>query len=264
MDTEINFIPGILIKSGTSYSAFCSHLSYLSYGGYFFAPATEIDYSRVAPVSVALDSPECKVSNIPATSGTLIGNIYDRLPYSKVEILIYDFEVDSSFVIQNAHLTFRGLLYQTKNMLTTRYLTIIAREDKYYFDKTAGVVCTEQCGVFKFGDKICGKTPAQESAVIDSIDGTTVTLTGALSGSDWLYNGGYIEYNELQIKIQYWESGDTLYLTSRPPDSWIGETITVIEGCDRTLTSCRRKSNESNFFGLGYSMVDFNALSEES
>lgn len=262
MDTALNYIPGILIKAGDSYSAFCSHTSYLSYGGYNFKSAVTIDYQKIAAVAVGFDTASCRISNIPAEVGTLAGNIYDRYPYDRVEIFIYDFEVDDDFVIQNAYIIYFGRLYRGKSSLAARYLEIEAKEEKYYYDKTAGIVCTEQCSAAYFGDKLCGKTPIEENAVIDSINSTVVTLTEAPSAADWTFNNGYVEYGGMRIKIQYWQSGAVLSLITVPPASWEGATVKLVGGCDRTLTSCRRYENESEFSGLGYSMVDYNSLTE--
>lgn len=262
MDTTLNYIPGILIKAGDDYSAFCGHTAYLSYGEYNFESAVEIDYSKIAAVAVGFDTSSCKISNIPADVGTLAGNIYDRYPYDRVEIFIYDFEVDDDFVIQNAYILYWGRLYRAKSSLAARYLEIEAKEEKYYYDKTAGVVCVEQCSAAYFGDKICGMTLIEENAEVDSINSTVLTLTSAPAAADWTFNNGYVEYGGMRIKIQYWESGATLSLISVPPASWVGATVKLVSGCDRTLTSCRRWNNESEFFGLGYSMVDYNSLTE--
>jgi hypothetical protein len=264
MDTTVNYIPGILIKAGDYYSAFCGHTGYLTYGGYSFASAVEIDYSKIASVAVGFDTSSCRIANIPAIAGSIAGNIYDRIPYAKVEIFIYDFEVDDSFVIQNARVIYYGRLYRVRSSLAARYIEIEAKEEKYYYDKTAGVVCTEQCGAAYFGDKICGMTPTEEDAEVESIASTLLTLTATPVATDWTFNNGYVEYGGMRIKIQYWESGDVLNLISVPPASWVGATIKLVGGCGRDIASCRRYDNESNFFGLGYSMVNFNAIVEET
>lgn len=265
MDAALNYIPGILIRTADKYSAFCGHISYLTYGGYSFAPAPEIDYSKIAPVTAALDnSSSCRITNIPAGAGSLIGDIYDRVPYSKVEVVIYAFEVNSSFAVTAAHMIYRGLLYRAQSSMLARYANLEAREDKYYFDKTAGVVCTEQCGAAYFGDKVCGKAITTVSKVVDSISGSSLTLTSAPAGANYLYCNGYVEYDGVRIKISYWQSGAVLNLISPAPASWDGKTISVVAGCDRTLSTCKNvHNNEANYFGCGYSMVDYNAVVEE-
>lgn len=264
MDTILQLVPGIVLQSGDLYSAFCGHTSYVAADGYNFAPAPEIDYSKTAAITATLDEAETVVKTIPATAGTFAGMVYDKLPFVDVEILIYEIELDDTFTVINSYCIWRGLLYQVRRWLNSRVIDVRCREIKYYFDKTAGVICTEQCSAASFGDKVCGKTVGSTTGVIDSITGSVVVFTAVPTGDDWVYHNGYIEYGGIQIKISYWESGDTFNLKDIPPLDWIGETVTIVQGCDRTITSCRRWLNETRFFGLGHSMVDYNAMIEEA
>ena len=268
MDAALNRVPGIILEAGsgtTIYSAYCGHVQPLTYGTYVLDVSPEIDYSGIASVSAGFDSPSCKIKNIPAPANTLAGYIYDRFAYNKVKVLIYEFEVNDSFAIVNARLLFKGFLYKAKSYLGHRYLDIEAREIKYYFDKTAGVVCTEQCAARFYGDKICGKTKTSVSGVVQSITGTVLTLTGIPAGANYIYNNGFITGDNLNIKIAYWKDGASFNLISTPPASWVGRTVSISVGCDRTLSTCKNiHNNEANFFGLGYSMVAYNAVYEET
>jgi len=207
-----------------------------------------------------------KISDIPAISGTIFGNIYDRIQYGRIEAYIYELEVD---ILTNAvisgRLIVKGLVYTASSFLGARILELEIKEDKYYWDKTGGVVCTEQCAVAYFGDKICKKTITTVTGVVQSVVKTALTLTSTPAGATFIYNNGYIEFEGLRIKIAYWESGATFSMSEIPPASWVGETVNIAIGCDKTLQSCISiHNNESEFFGLGYSMVDYNALFEES
>lgn len=263
MDTILHLVPGIVLQCGSLYSAFCGHISYLAADGYDFAPAPEIDYSKIAATTATLDESESIISVIPAEAETFAGMLYDKLPFVDVEVLIYEIELDDSFAVTNSYCIWRGLLYQLRRWLNSRVIDVRCREIKYYYDKTAGVICTEQCSAAYFGDKICGKTVGSTTGVIDSITGSVVVLTAVPTGTDWIYHNGYMEYGGIQIKIAYWESGDTFNLVAVPPADWEGKTVTIYQGCDKTITSCRCWDNEDRFFGLGFSMVDYNAMTEE-
>ncbi len=263
-------VPAIAIRipSGTGFISFalCSHTTVLVHDGFTFAPAVEIDYSKIGSVSMDLSTKSSKILNIPAVSGSLFGNIYDRLPYGHIEAFIYELDVDiDTDVVNSGRLIVKGLVYNASSHLSSRVLDLEIREDKYYFDKVGGVVCTEQCAVAFFGDRICKKAVVTATGVVDSVVKTVLTLTGVPTGATFIYNNGYIEFEGLRIKIAHWESGASFSMSEIPPDSWVGETVTITIGCDRTLASCRDiHNNESEFFGLGYSMVDYNALFEET
>jgi len=263
-------VPAIAIRipdgGGFITSALCSHTSVLVHDGFTFSPATEIDYSKIGSASMDLSTKPSKIKNIPAASSSLFGYIYDRLPYGHVEAFIYELDVDiSTSTVNSGRLIVKGLVYSAASHLSSRVLDLEIREDKYYFDKVGGTICTEQCAVAYFGDKICKKTVSSVTGVVDSVAKTVLTLTGTPAGATFIYNNGYIEFEGLRIKIAHWESGAVFSLSEIPPASWVGETVTITIGCDKTLASCRDiHNNVSEFFGLGYSMADYNALYEET
>lgn len=263
-------VPAIAIRvpSGGSFisSALCSHITVLIHDGFTFAPAAEMDFSKMGSASMDLSTKPSKIKNIPATAGSVFGNIYDRIRYGIVEVFIYELDVNiDTDAVNSGRLIVKGLVYNASSYLSERVLDLEVREDKYYYDKTGGVVCTEQCAAAYFGDKICKKSVTTVTGVVDSVVNTVLTLTGTPAGAIFIYNNGYIEFEGLRIKIAYWESGAAFSMSEIPPASWVGETVTIAIGCDKTLQSCRDiHSNESEFFGLGYSMVDYNALYEET
>lgn len=269
-DNTIYQVPAIALRipDGESFisSALCSHPSVLVHDGFTFAPAAEIDYSKIGSASMDLSTKPSKIKNIPADSDSLFGNIYDRLPYGHVEAFIYELDVDiSTDNVNSGRLIVKGLVYNAASHLMGRVLDLEIREDKYYFDKVGGTICTEQCAVSYFGDKICKKTVTSVTGVVDSVARTVLTLTGTPSGATFIYNNGYIEFEGLRIKIAHWESGAVFSMSEVAPASWVGETVTITVGCDRTLASCRDiHNNVAEFFGLGYSMADYNALYEET
>ncbi len=267
-DNTTYYVPAIAIRvpDGITFisSALCGHTTALIHDGFTFTPAAEIDYSKVSGVSMDLSTSPCKVENIPAASGSVFGNIYDRVRYGHVEAFIYELDVDiETDAVNSGRLIMRGLVYNASSLLNARVLNLIIREDKYYYDKTGGVICTEQCSVAYFGDKICKKTVTFVTGEVQSIVKTVLTLTGTPAGATFIYNNGYIEFEGLRIKIAHWESGASFSMSEIPPDSWVGEDVTIFIGCDKTLNSCDViHNNVSEFFAPGYSMVDHNALFE--
>ncbi len=229
----------------------------------------ENTYTHMPSISVPalkdtgdLSTEDVKIEGIPIESG-ILGYISNHLPYSRVRVSIQELLVytdDSIDVIYH----FEGLLYQAIPYHGQGYMTFVCRDLRYYTDMTAGIPCTEQCAALYFGDKVCAKEVLTESHVVDSIDGLNLTVVGALvNTTPLLYNKGYVEKDGVRIKIKYHESGLTFQLAKNPPSFWIGEYVKLYAGCDRRLATCRSiHDNESRFQGLGYGMVDYNALSE--
>jgi len=98
--------------------------------------------------------------------------------------------------------------------------------------------------------------PVPETGTVTVIAGTTVTITGLSTTPPRLWHRGYIERNDLRIGIREWISGTSFLLTRKPPDAWLNQTVTAVQGCDKTIETCRTIwNNESNFGGAGYAMA---------
>lgn len=127
-----------------------------------------------------------------------------------------------------------------------------------------GLPCTQQC-VFTFGGVGC------EIALTSLIkDGTCaaigtnrhVTITGLPTAPDESYwRFGYVTRNGLSIVIRDWsKSTDAtdFVLRDRPPSEWIGHTVLVTPGCDKSYETCRdRWLNQGQFGGYGIGMPDY-------
>lgn len=195
----------------------------------------------------------------------LLFKIAAGYPYNKVAVTVTEATLDSSFAVTASNVLFDGLLYSSHRGLGTGDIDFLLRNWKYYMDILGGVPCTEHCGVKYFGDNICKKGVASHTAQITDITGDGITVSPAPVGVDFLYTKGYIALNGINIKVRYWESGATLQLSSEAPADWLGQTISIHAGCDRTLKTCREiHDNESNFYGLGISMADYNPQMERA
>lgn len=195
----------------------------------------------------------------------VIAKIASGYPYNTVRVTVTEAVLDSSFAVVSSNVLFKGMLYTSKRGLASGYVDFVIKDWKYYTNITGGTTCTENCSVRNFGDKVCKKTVLQEDVQVVNISDDFITVSPAPSGMAFLYNKGYLQFEGVNIKILYWESGDTIQ-TKRPvPDSWLGRTITLFAGCDRSLQTCRTiHNNESNFYGLGISMVDYDPRVERA
>lgn len=129
-----------------------------------------------------------------------------------------------------------------------------------------GVPCNNQCG-WTLGDHHCKVNLAalDETATVASVSGRTVTLTAVSELDATYWSRGYLERDGLRIEIRSWRATSPLEfeLSDPPPAEWIGELVTVVPGCDKTIETCRaRFDNESNFGGMGYPMPSWHPALE--
>ena len=266
-EKRVNAVLLYLTGSYPLAAAITDHTSDLIYNGYTFKSETEADFSSVAALSMDMQSDECEIKNIPVNTQLLVSNLFARHPYKEVGVLVYSFELDGSGeVIPGTVWTiWKGLLFSVKAHLSRNHISIVSRNDKFYSDRLAGLVCVEQCVVAYFGDALCKKTVVSNPVTIIAISGNSVSFSSAPPGVDFLYRSGYLSYLGLDIKVVDWTDTPGTYavLTSPPPISWLNQEVTIYSGCDRTYETCRDiHDNTTNMLPLGISMVDYNVYFE--
>lgn len=132
---------------------------------------------------------------------------------------------------------------------------------KDHLELPLGMGANPRCG-FTYGDKGCGLTPTEETGTITAISGSTVTITGLNSHIDSFWHRGYIKKDGIRLTIRGW-SGTTFQLSRQPPISWLNEDVTVVEGCDKKVKTCRDdKLNESRFVGIGKGIPAYHPMFE--
>lgn len=234
----------------------------VTYGGHTYTSVGVLELD-LADITGDLGTQETKIKNLPM-GDLLISNLASNAPYSAIKVIIYEATMDDTETATSVRTVFQGLIYQVLPNIFQDTLDVIAKDYKYYLDITAGVPCTEQCAVAYFGDKNCGKTVLSESIFVASVSGNDLTVaTDPTNTTGFIYNKGYVESGSMRIKIKYHSTGRVFQLSKPPPASWVGNSILFVAGCDRRLETCRGvHDNEARFWGLGYSMVDYNALYE--
>lgn len=137
-----------------------------------------------------------------------------------------------------------------------------------------GLAATPTCQWTLFGNG-CALTRATyvDTGTLTAIDGTdnkkvtitgvSVSVPGGTPGDTFRF--GYVEKDGIRIQIREWTSGasTTFYLRRKPPAAWVGATVTVVPGCDKTITTCRNRwDNEERFQGCGYAIPDYHPVHE--
>lgn len=134
-------------------------------------------------------------------------------------------------------------------------------------DSTLNILATAYCP-WTFGGRGCffNVEGAIDPGTLTVIDGASVTITGVASPSDYYWHRGYIRRNGLRIGIRDWRSSapTIFHLNAQPPARWIGQTVTAVPGCDKTITTCRNRWNREEFFGgIGIALVPYNPNLEQ-
>lgn len=132
---------------------------------------------------------------------------------------------------------------------------------KSKLDLPLGMGANPRCP-WTFGDKSCKAVPGRETGLLTVVDGSTVTITGLSSHIDSYWHRGYVEYQGMRLTIRGW-SGDTFQLSRKPPNDWISQNVTVVEGCDKRIKTCRDdKDRENRFGGIGKAIPKHNPMFE--
>lgn len=98
------------------------------------------------------------------------------------------------------------------------------------------------------------KVANAEAAVVTSINGLQVEVSGLANVTAGRYTAGILEFQhpvkgrEL-ITIAH-NSGAVLTMFSSPSDLWVGLPVTVYRGCSQTPDSCKSFNNYDNYGGV--------------
>jgi len=126
-----------------------------------------------------------------------------------------------------------------------------------------GKGCSVQGGAGQRGPQLAVQ---QRLRTVGSMDGKELTVTAdpLLTGTK-SFRFGYVHRNGVRIGVQDWNPAEPMKLSLRQqaPASWVGQQVTMVPGCNKTLEGCRDDwNNEPNFLGLGYSLPAYNPMFE--
>lgn len=144
-----------------------------------------------------------------------------------------------------------------------------ANEQCYFRFQRRGCVVDSPEGSGTFISAVTPTSPATRSVTVLSISSHVLTLTASPSGgpfTDRLFHRGFFELDELRLGIREWDPGadDKVFLMERPaPSSWVGELLTLHQGCDKSILTCELRYANNDFFGgFGVGIRDYNPLFE--
>lgn len=206
-------------------------------------------------------------------------DITSGLRYPATELRIIEIQKGDGAISTDVLRPFVGLMTLARRKVGGRQATvsISALPLKARMQQVAlGLQCMQNC-VNRLGDGFCKVNMAvspQRLLNVDvvAIDGPKITLLNSEIPSglqDRFYQRGYIVRQGFEFQIRDWRNEvegtkAEFFLFRRPPASWVGQTVTVFSGCDKTNGTCQsRYNNIANFKGAGAKMPAYNPVYED-
>lgn len=133
------------------------------------------------------------------------------------------------------------------------------RDHRGMLHSPLGIPMTPTCA-WALGDKSCqvDTAAAEETVTVEVVSRKKMTITGAdvavVTGQpDYTYwERGYVTFESLSVGIRTWDGAGDVYdfhLVHDVPVGWVGETVTLTPGCDKTPATCA--SRWSNLEQIG-------------
>lgn len=94
----------------------------------------------------------------------------------------------------------------------------------------------------------------------------TISIGGTVTNTSLKYfHRGTIAFAGMRMLIRDWNSSDpeTFLMVRRPPAAWLGQSVFISSGCDKSLQTCiDRYDNEEHFRGNGFAIPSHNPWTE--
>ena len=204
---------------------------------------------------------------LPASTAEPVPGLASGEPHAPVTLKIYEvIESGDGAAGTTEFLHFWGRISKAiknynnnKDLVQLQGLTI-----KSQLLTPLGVSANSQCP-WQLGDHNCTVVVPTQVGTLTTITKNTVIITGLTPQAANYWLRGFLTYDGLILGIRKWDSTvpTVFHLTNRAPLAWVGQTVTVTPGCDKTIETCRaRWSNEEFFGGFGYAIPSYQPLFE--
>lgn len=240
--------------------------------GSLFTSRVQMKVENIS-LSAALEESPFKLLIELGASGSFTDQVSSGEPHSPIKLDVWEIinPSPSALPVEVLHLFSGDVQIVTRNADgNTNLIEVESVHLKSQLEIPMGLVCMSDC-VWTFTGRGCNLSPAglAETGTLtakDSSDGMIVTITGLSAHTGRYWHRGYVEVDGLRIGIRDWEAGDatTFCLVVEPPARWVGVSVSVFPGCDKTLDTCRvRWNNEEHFCGLGFAMPAYHPVVED-
>lgn len=248
-------------EDSPTYLRLTNFTSVLVYDGNTYTAAPELDVT-FPPFGGTLKDEICDVV-AKISIDTLFDDLTSGYRHSKVTLTITEvlFEREDDLepeIVYVGELDKGFRNYQGKPEQVKFEFTTIKNE----LESALGLVAGHHC-VWQPFERGCELDIADftDSGTITDIDGKTITITGLGAQTGKYYHRGSVKYDGLEMMVRDWDaSAPTIFeMGAEPPPSWLGKTVDVIAGDDRTIDTCRNRfGNENRFTAIGYGIPAHN------
>jgi hypothetical protein len=264
----LGFLPCIEVRWGTSNIVrYCRADEAQTVNGSVYNAVPELDFewskqdggTKPRPVHIV----------VPLDLEPFDDMLTQTFPETEITVLEADF-TDLAAVPRTAfvgHVAKTRARYRGKSKLMR--VECIGRKH-FIQDVSLGIKATDRCPWF-FGDHVCGATVGSTTAEVSAITGTRIEFT-TLANDDagWgngRYSRGYVSYDGLNILIRSHKVGQKKFILGKAPPqitgyTWVGKTVTIYEGCDKSVSACEYHGRQERFGGLGRKMPKYNPIIE--
>jgi hypothetical protein len=198
-------------------------------------------------------------------------SISEPEPHSDIYVKVEELTQDPDETVQRVLYLFDGKIRRVVRGKGGKRKTVYTECEnvKSRFDVPLGLVAGNHC-VWWLGGKGCDDAGTNialetltEQGTVSDIDGTIITIPGVPAKSSRYWHRGYVTFDGLPILIREWVSGDDFNLALPPPAGWLGQTVVLYPGCNKSVEACRDQwDNEEHFCGAGYAMPPYHPVFE--
>lgn len=193
-------------------------------------------------------------------------DFFDKLtwggPFGEVEVQVFERVTSDTSSEERVYGRFRGIVSKTTRLVDGKhYLAEIeVAPVQALLGVPLGLRATPQCN-WVFGDFNCRKfhSALEQNVTISAVTmhqvSVSTSVTYPAGAANYRYfEHGFLEFENLRIGIRNWWylSPQTFHMRNRVPAWWVGQSVRLVPGCDKTIETCRdRYSNEQYFGGFG-------------
>jgi hypothetical protein len=146
----------------------------------------------------------------------------------------------------------------------TGVVKLVVKGLRDYFTAGFGIPADNLCP-WTFGGRGCDLdlSTIRVTATILTVDDRTVTISSSANASPYFIKG-YATYLGQSLTIRSQPANNTLVMNAKVPPEWVGQSVVITPGCNKTASDCKNKwSNQARFCACGKLIPKFHPNFEQ-